>query len=49
MVVLLVLMARSPGLLTYSPYPRVSLPGLDPAPLIVLALLTAPVFTQTND
>ena len=49
MVALLVLMARSPGLLTYYPYPRVSLPGLHPAPLVVLSLLTAPVFTRTDD
>jgi len=49
MVVLLLLMSRSPGLLTYYPYPRVSLPGLHPAPLVVLALLTAPLFTPTDD
>ena len=49
MVVLLVLMTRSPGLLTYYPYPRVSLPGLHPAPLVVLALLTAPLFTLGDD
>jgi energy-coupling factor transport system permease protein len=49
MVVLLLLMTRSPGLLTYYPYPRISLPGLHPAPLVVLALLTAPVFTQSDD
>lgn len=49
LVVLLLLMSLSPGLLTYYPYPRVALPGLNPAPMVVLALLTAPVFTQTHD
>lgn len=41
-VLVLVLMARAPDLLTYYPYPRAYLPMIHPLPAVVILLLTAP-------
>ena len=43
LVLVLVLMARSPELLTYYPYPRAYLPAVHPLPVVALLLLAGPV------
>jgi energy-coupling factor transport system permease protein len=42
LALLMVLMTRAPELLTYYPYPLAYLPGLHPAPVAVVLLLTSP-------
>lgn len=42
-ILLLTVMARWPALLTYYPYPQLSLPSLHPAPVLIVALLAAPL------
>jgi hypothetical protein len=42
-LILLALMIRSPALLTYYPYPQVTLPSFHPAPAAVVLLLAAPL------